>query len=83
MNMRSMARVFSTALAVAGLVASSTAAHADVKCRQTVAKESAKLMIDRTIAVQSMAPVASNINSLSQSCRMSVPLQLSRYSIPG
>jgi len=38
-----MARVFSTALAVAGLVASSTAAHADVKCRQTVAKESAKL----------------------------------------
>lgn len=42
MNIRMTTRVLGAAFAVAGLVASATAAHADIKCRQTVAKESAK-----------------------------------------
>jgi hypothetical protein len=43
MNIRATAKVLGAALAAAGLVASATGAHADVKCRQTVNKESAKL----------------------------------------
>lgn len=43
MNMRITTKVLGAALAAAALVASATAAHADLKCRETVAKESAKL----------------------------------------
>jgi hypothetical protein len=42
MNKRATAKLLGAALAVTGLMAVATAAHADIKCRQTVAKESAK-----------------------------------------
>ncbi len=43
MNMRVTAKVLGAALAAAGLVGPVTTAHADLKCRQTLAKASAKL----------------------------------------
>src|SRR5262245_8305544 len=42
MNTRATTKLLGAALAVTGLLAMSTAAHADIKCRRTVAKQSAK-----------------------------------------
>src|SRR5689334_21098290 len=43
MNTRATTKMVGAALAVTGLLAMATAAHADIKCRRTVAKQSAKV----------------------------------------
>ena len=43
MNMRATTKMLGAAVAAAVFVASATAAHADIKCRQTMNKSSSKL----------------------------------------